>query len=125
MPVAALTSQRQGSVRAYAGVVAKPIVAISVAYCVLSNISFQSSSDGSLAMHRAAQMGLVSEEYADQHAADRVLFKHVGPDLFEYRVKRPILSYAGIPWLVARRTNIDLVSRCEELGHEACSLRAE
>jgi hypothetical protein len=76
-------------------------------------------------MHRAAQMGLVSEEYADQHAADRVLFKHVGPDLFEYRVKRPILSYAGIPWLVARRTNIDLVSRCEELGHEACSLRAE
>ncbi|SAL28572.1 hypothetical protein [Caballeronia telluris] len=125
MPVAALTSQRQGSVRAYVGVVAKPIIAISVTYCVLSNISFQSSSDGSLAMHRAAEMGLVSEEYAEQHATDRVLFKHVGPELYEYRVKRAVVSYAGIPWLVARRTNIDLVGRCEEFGQEGCSLRAE
>jgi hypothetical protein len=125
MPVAALTSPRQGSVRAYAGVVAKPIIAISIAYCVLSNISFQSSSDGTLAMSRAAEIGLVTEDYAEHHATDVVLFKHVGPELFEYRVKRPVVSYAGIPWLVARRTTIDLLSRCEAIGRDGCNLRAD
>lgn len=127
MQVAALISKRQrrGSLRAYAGVVAKPIAIISVGYCILSNISFQSSFDGSLSMPRAAAAGLVTATYAQQHAADVVLFKRVGPELFEYRVKRPIVGYAGIPWLVAHRTNIDLTGLCEGRHRQGCRLQAE
>jgi hypothetical protein len=127
MPVAALTSHRQvgARVRAYAGVVAKPLILISVGYCVLSNISFQSSCDGSLTMHSAANAGLVTEGYAVQHAEDVVLFKRVGPQFFEYRIKRPILGYAGIPWLVARRTNIDLLDQCQALGNSGCKVHAD
>lgn len=126
MPVAALISRRKGrgSLRAYAGVVVKPIAVISVFYCILSNISFQSSSDGSLPMPQAAAAGLVTRTYAQQHAADVVLFKRVGPKLFEYRVKRPILGYAGIPWLIAHRTNIDLTEHCEDRNIEKCRLQA-
>lgn len=123
MPVAALISQRQGtrSARVLAWVVAKPVVAISIGYCALSNISFQSSSDGAFSMPRAAELGLVSAAYAAQHPNDAVLFERVGHELFEYRVKRPIIGYAGIPWLVARRTNLDLVDKCNGLGAGGCT----
>lgn len=127
MQVVGLISKRQrrGSLRAYIGVVAKPIAIISVGYCILSNISFQSSFDGSLTMPRAAEVGLVTETYAQHHAAEVVLFKRVGPELFEYRVKRPILGYAGIPWLVAHRTDIDLTGLCEGRRRQGCRLQAE
>jgi hypothetical protein len=55
------------------------------------------SADGSFQMSGAWQVGLVSGEYALDHATDAVLFKQVGPKMFEFRVKRPILGYAGIP----------------------------
>ncbi|SAL00334.1 hypothetical protein AWB78_05933 [Caballeronia calidae] len=127
MHVVALFSKRprRGSLRTYVGVVAKPIAIISIGYCILSNISFRSSFDGSLSMSLAAETGLVTETYAQQHATDVVLFKRVGPELFEYRVKRPIVGYAGIPWLVAHRTNIDLTERCEGHHPHGCRLQAE
>jgi len=123
MPVTALTSQRQTrkSVRAYVAVISKPIVIISVGYCVLSNISFQSSFDGALSMPRAFDAGLVTKGYAQNHAAEVVLFKRIGPRLFEYRVKHPLLRYAGIPWLIARRTNVDLATRCEGSTTDGCN----
>jgi hypothetical protein len=123
MPVAALISQRQGtrSARVLASVVAKPVVVISIGYCALSNISFQSSYDGSISMPRAAELGLVSAAHAAQHPNDAVLFERVGHELFEYRVKRPIIGYAGIPWLVARRTNLDLTDKCNGLGVDGCT----
>ncbi|WP_143749538.1 hypothetical protein [Caballeronia arvi] len=100
------------------------MVAISIGYCALSNISFQSSYDGSFSMPRAAELGLVSVIYAAQHPNDAVLFERVGHELFEYRVKRPIIGYAGIPWLVAHRTNLDLADKCEGLGAHGCTAGA-
>ena len=114
---------RTDGLRAFAGMVAKPAIAISIAYCVLSNISFQFAADGSFSMSRAEEVGLVTMDYAQQHATEAVLFKRIGPALFEYRIKRPLLGYAGIPWLVARRTDIDLAHRCE--NHPGCKLEAE
>jgi hypothetical protein len=101
--------------------VAKPVVAISIGYCALSNISFQSSHDGSFSMPHAAELGMVSARYATQHPNDPVLFKRVGHDLYEYRVKRPIIGYAGIPWLVTHRTKLDLVDKCNGLGADGCT----
>ncbi|WP_143749289.1 hypothetical protein [Caballeronia arvi] len=114
---------RTDGLLAYAGMVAKPVIAISIAYCVLSNISFQFAADGSFSMRRAEEVGLVTLDYAQQHATDAVLFKRVGPELFEYRIKRPLLGYAGIPWLVARRTDIDLAHRCE--NRPGCKLEED
>jgi hypothetical protein len=76
-------------------------------------------------MHRAAVAGLVDETYAQLHAADAVLFKRVGPDQYEYRVKRSILGYAGIPWLVARRTNVKLIDHCQKSGNEVCFIQVD
>ena len=121
---ASLRSNGRIGLRIYAGMVAKPAIAISIVYCALSNISFQTAADGSFSMNRASEVGLVSVQYAEQHATDAVLFKRVGPTLFEYRVRRPLVGYAGIPWLVARRTEIDLARHCEDLGHEGCTLDA-
>ena len=115
-------SERRAGLWAYLGIVAKPVVIISVGYCALSNFSFESAADGSLSMNRAAEVGLVSVNYAKQHAEDAVLFKRVGPTLFEYRVKHPLVGYAGIPWLVSRRTSIDLANHCESIGTEGCKL---
>jgi hypothetical protein len=74
-------------------------------------------------MAQAAAVGLVTTAYAKHHTADVVLFKQVGPHLFEYRAKRPVVGYAGIPWLVTRRTNIDLIESCELGKSEGCTLR--
>ena len=126
MPVAALAPQRRTeSVRQYAKVVAKPIVIISIGYCVLSSACFQLSADGALDIRGAQQAGLVTEDYALRHETDAVLFKQVGPRMFEFRVKRPILGYAGIPWLISHRTDIDLVHQCEKLANDGCTLRAD
>lgn len=76
-------------------------------------------------MRLAAADGLVTEKYALQHAEDIVLFKRVGPRLFEYRIKEPILVYAGIPWLVARRTNIDLLELCRKAGIAGCKVHTD
>ncbi|AQH01380.1 hypothetical protein A9R05_21345 [Burkholderia sp. KK1] len=95
--------------------VAKPVLAITLGYCALSNLSFQSAADGSFSMARAKEVGLVTADYATEHASDTVLFKRIGPTLFEYRVRRPVVGYAGIPWLIARRTDIDLAQHCENL----------
>ncbi|KXV09499.1 hypothetical protein CR51_10090 [Caballeronia megalochromosomata] len=76
-------------------------------------------------MSGAKELGLVTADYAEQHTTDAVLFKQVGPALFEYRVKRPLVGYAGIPWLVARRTEIDLAHRCASIGRDGCKLEAE
>ena len=114
-----------GGLRAYAGLVAKPVIAISIGYCALSNISFQSAADGSFSMSGAKRLGLVTTDYAKRHPNDSVLFKQIGPALFEYRVKRPLVGYAGIPWLVARRTEIDLARRCASIGREECKLEAD
>ncbi|SAL71695.1 hypothetical protein AWB74_04243 [Caballeronia arvi] len=121
---ASLRSNGRIGLRIYADMVAKPAIAISIVYCALSNISFQTAADGSFSMSRASEVGLVSVHYAEQHATDAVLFKRVGPTLFEYRVRRPLVGYAGIPWLVARRTEIDLARHCEDLSHEGCTLDA-
>jgi hypothetical protein len=107
----------------YAKMVSKPVVVISIGYCVLSSVCFQLSADGSLQMSGARQVGLVSGQYALDHATDAVLFKQVGPKMFEFRVKHPILGYAGVPWLSAHRTNIDLLSHCQKRANDGCTLR--
>lgn len=114
--------RRAGGGRAYIGMVAKPVFVISIAYCALSNLSFQSAADGSLPMSRAKEIGLVTSDYAERHATDAVLFKRVGPTLYEYRVKQPLVGYSGIPWLVSRRTSIDLADHCESAVVEGCKL---
>jgi hypothetical protein len=103
----------------------KTMVVISIGYCFLSSISFQFAADGSFSMRRAEEAGLVTAEYAEQHPSDVVLFKRVGAGLFEYRVRRPILGYAGVPWLIAHRTNIDLVRYCEHVSNEGCTLETD
>ena len=116
------SERRAAGFRAYLGTVAKPIVIISIGYCALSSISFESAADGSLSMTRAEEVGLVTLDYAERHANDAVLFKRVGPELFEYRVKHPLFGYASIPWLVSRRTSIDLADHCRSIGLKGCSL---
>jgi hypothetical protein len=110
---------------AYGLMVEKPALVIAVTYCVLSNLNFQASFDGSLSMYRAAEMGLVSKDFASRHPTDLVLFKHVGPDVFEYRVRRPLLGYAGIPWLVVHRTAADLIALCGASGTTGRTLKAD
>ena len=68
---------------------------------------------------------MVTEGYAVQHAEDAVLFKRVGPQFAEYRIKRPILGYAGITWLVARCTNIDLIDQSQALGNSGCKVHTD
>ena len=120
--VALISRRRRETVHAYARTIAKPIVVIAIGYCVLSNVSFQFFADGSLSMRQAEEAGLVTMQYAERHASEVVLFKRVGPKLFEYRVSRPLLGYAGIPWLIAHRTTVDLVRRCESSKGEGCML---
>ncbi|SAK91746.1 hypothetical protein AWB78_04955 [Caballeronia calidae] len=76
-------------------------------------------------MRGAQQTGLVTGEYAVGHATDAVLFKQVGPKMFEFRVRRPILRYAGVPWFIAHRTNIDLLRHCQKLAKDGCTLQTD
>ena len=114
MPVAALTPKNFVVRRMmfFGWMVGRPAFAIALAYCVFSHLSFQWSFDGSLSMSRAAQLTLVSADFAARHPTKRVLFERVGPGVFEYRVPSPLVGYAGIPWLVARHTTIDLRRSC-------------
>jgi len=127
MPLAALTPKNLVARRicAYSWLVGKPALVIAVAYCVLSNLSFESSFDGSLSMSRATQLGLVSVRFAIHHASDVVLFKRVGPGMFEYRVRRPLVAYSGIPWLVAHHTGLDLLAICNTTGKAGCKLQPD
>jgi len=125
MPVVELTPKNLVTRRicAYSWLVGKPALIISVAYCVLSNLAFESSFDGSLSMPRAAQVGLVSVRFAIRHASDVVLFKRIGPSMFEYRVRRPLVAYSGIPWLVAHHTKLDLLAICNATAKAGCKLQ--
>ncbi|MGF6634094.1 hypothetical protein [Paraburkholderia sp. MM6662-R1] len=125
MPVTALTPKNSVTRRicAYSWLVGKPVLVIAVAYCVLSNLAFEYSFDGSLSMPRAAQLGLVSVRFAIRHASDVVLFKRIGPGMFEYRVRRPLVAYSGIPWLVAHHTGLDLLAICNVTGKGGCKIQ--
>ncbi len=109
-------------VRTYLVTICRPALVLVIAYCFLSSLSFQSSFDGAFSCFRAAELGLVSKQFAASHASDRVLFKHIGHNLYEYRVRRPLLDYAGVPWLVAHQTNRDLAALCDAPG---CKLARE
>ena len=97
-------------------------------YCQATTFLFTSDGDGSFLMYRAAQLGLVSQSYAQAHLLDVVPFRKDSDGLWEYRVPSPVLGYAPIPGLIVHRTSRNLLEACDTRdpqGNYGCRDRSE
>src|ERR1700692_2250582 len=69
-------------------------------YCQITSFLFLSDCAGSFLMYRAAELGFVSDAYAQAHPVDVVLFRQDADGTWEYRAPLTILGYPAIPGLV-------------------------
>ena len=107
-----------------AGITSALILA-AAALLFVNSYWFQFSADGSFLMYRAGQLGLVSDAWAKDHLLDIVYFKKLPDGSWEYRVARPLVGYALIPGLVAKRTTKNLGALCQTPdanGNKGCLL---
>ncbi|MBN3761356.1 hypothetical protein G3O01_11070 [Burkholderia sp. Ac-20365] len=98
-------------------------IVMAACYCVVTNLLFLQSYTGSFLMYRAGQLGLVSQEYANRHLLDIVMYRQTGDGKWEFRVPRPVIGYAAIPGLIAHKTERNLQDLCltpDANGNRGC-----
>ncbi len=98
-------------------------IVVFAAYCLISNIRFLSRADGSFLMYRAAEVRLVSDDYARKHLDRIVWFARNSDGSWEYRVALSFLGYAYIPWVNSTTTQVDLGTVCDWVdphGNHGC-----